>query len=87
MVYGAGHGHFYISQSDKGGMVFGGDLDGYNSYAQRGNLPIYTDVASCAMNVMPALGRIKLLRQWAELWICLWMARPLSQKQICQVFI
>ncbi len=57
VVYGAGHGHFYISQSDKGGMVFGGDLDGYNSYAQKGNLPIYTDVAGCAMNVMPALGR------------------------------
>ena len=65
VVYGAGHGHFYISQSDKGGMVFGGNIDGYNSYAQKGNLPIYTDVASCAMNVMPALGRIKLLRQWA----------------------
>ena len=65
VVYGAGHGHFYISQSDKGGMVFGGDLDGYNSYAQKGNLPIYTDVAGCAMNVMPALGRVKLLRQWA----------------------
>ncbi|HHB81053.1 MAG TPA: FAD-dependent oxidoreductase, partial [Aliiroseovarius sp.] len=32
-----GAGHFYISQSDKGGLVFGGDLDGYNSYAQRGN--------------------------------------------------
>src|SRR4029453_18830817 len=30
-----GAGHFYISQSDKGGLVFGGDLDGYNSYAQR----------------------------------------------------
>ena len=65
VVYAIGHGHFYISQSDKGGMVFGGNLDGYNSYAQKGNLPIYTDVASCAMNVMPALGRIKLLRQWA----------------------
>ncbi len=35
-----GAGHFYISQSDKGGLVFGGDIDGYNSYAQRGNLPI-----------------------------------------------
>ena len=34
-----GAGHFYISQSDKGGLVFGGDLDGYNSYAQRGKLP------------------------------------------------
>src|SRR3546814_10754148 len=35
-----GAGHLYISQSDKGGLVFGGDIDGYNSYAQRGNLPI-----------------------------------------------
>ena len=34
-----GAGHFYCSQSDKGGLVFGGDIDGYNSYAQRGNLP------------------------------------------------
>ena len=34
-----GAGHFYVSQSDKGGLVFGGDIDGYNSYAQRGNLP------------------------------------------------
>jgi sarcosine oxidase subunit beta len=34
-----GAGHFYISQSDKGGLVFGGDIDGYNSYAWRGNLP------------------------------------------------
>ena len=30
-----GAGHFYVSQSDKGGLVFGGDIDGYNSYAQR----------------------------------------------------
>ena len=37
-----GAGHFYISQSDKGEMVMGGDLDGYNSYAQRGNLPTLT---------------------------------------------
>ena len=60
-----GAGHFYCSQSDKGGLVFGGDIDGYNSYAQRGNLPIYSDVAGCAMNIMPSLGRVKLLRQWA----------------------
>ena len=39
-----GAGHFYISQSDKGGLVFGGDLDGYNSYAQRGNLPVVEDI-------------------------------------------
>ncbi|HMB13228.1 MAG TPA: sarcosine oxidase subunit beta family protein, partial [Roseovarius sp.] len=38
-----GAGHFYVSQSDKGGLVFGGDIDGYNSYAQRGNLPVVED--------------------------------------------
>ncbi len=65
IVYGVGHGHFYISQSDKGGLVFGGDLDFYNSYAQKGNLPIYSDVAGCAMNIMPMVGRVKILRQWA----------------------
>ena len=31
-------GHFYVSQSDKGGLVFGGGIDGYNTYAQRGTL-------------------------------------------------
>jgi sarcosine oxidase subunit beta len=65
IVYGVGHGHFYISQSDKGGLVFGGDLDMYNSYAQTGALPRYQDVMGCAMNILPATGRIRLLRQWA----------------------
>ncbi|MDX2257526.1 MAG: sarcosine oxidase subunit beta family protein [Hyphomicrobiaceae bacterium] len=59
-----GAGHFYISQSDKGGLVFGGDLDTYNSYAQRGNLPVIEDVAECGMALMPRLGRVRLLRHW-----------------------
>lgn len=62
VTYGAGH--FYISQSDKGGLVFGGDIDGYNSYAQRGNLPTIEDVAEGGMALMPALGRLRLLRHW-----------------------
>ena len=62
MTFGAGH--FYVSQSDKGGLVFGGDLDGYNSYAQRGNLPVVEDVIEGAMALWPALGRVRLLRQW-----------------------
>jgi sarcosine oxidase subunit beta len=62
VTYGAGH--FYISQSDKGGLVFGGDLDGYNSYASRGNLPTLEDVCEGGMALMPMIGRIRLLRQW-----------------------
>jgi sarcosine oxidase subunit beta len=59
-----GAGHFYISQSDKGGLVFGGDIDGYNSYAQRGNLPVVEDVCEGGMAVMPMIGRARLLRSW-----------------------
>ncbi len=59
-----GAGHFYISQSDKGGLVFGGDLDGYNSYAQRGNLPTIEDVAEEGVSLFPVLGRLRLLRHW-----------------------
>ena len=62
MTFGAGH--FYVSQSDKGGLVFGGDIDGYASYAQRGNLPVVEDVVEGAMALWPALGRVRLLRQW-----------------------
>ncbi len=59
-----GAGHFYISQSDKGGLVFGGDIDGYNSYAQRGNLPVFEDVCEGGMAIMPMIGRARILRNW-----------------------
>ncbi len=59
-----GAGHFYISQSDKGGLVYGGDLDGYNSYAQRGNLPMMEHVMAGGMAIMPAIGRVRMLRHW-----------------------
>ena len=59
-----GAGHFYISQSDKGGLVFGGDIDGYNSYAQRGNLPVFRDVCEGGMAIMPMIGRARVLRNW-----------------------
>jgi heterotetrameric sarcosine oxidase beta subunit len=62
-----GAGHFYVSQSDKGGLVFGGDLDGYNSYAQRGNLPAVHDIMECGMALWPGLGRLRVLRHWGGL--------------------
>jgi methylglutamate dehydrogenase subunit A len=62
-----GAGHFYVSQSDKGGLVFGGDIDGYNSYAQRGNLPTVEDVCEGGMAIMPMIGRLRMLRSWGGL--------------------
>lgn len=62
-----GAGHLYISQSDKGGLVFGGDIDGYNTYAQRGNLPVVEDVCEGGMALLPMLGRLRILRNWGGL--------------------
>jgi glycine/D-amino acid oxidase-like deaminating enzyme len=73
-----GAGHFYISQSDKGGLVFGGDIDGYNSYAQRGNLPTIEDVCEGGMALMPMIGRVRMLRHGAASWTCRWTARRSS---------
>ena len=62
LTYGAGH--FYVSQSDKGGLVFGGAIDGYNTYGQRGTLPMAEEVAAAAVTLLPALARLRVLRQW-----------------------
>jgi sarcosine oxidase subunit beta len=55
----------YISQSDKGGLVFGGDLDHYVSYAQRGNTPNIRGVAAAVADQFPSLGRVRIARHWA----------------------
>ncbi len=55
---------FYLSQSDKGGMVFGGHIDGFNTYTQRGQLFKIQDVMQCAVSLMPFMSRMRLLRHW-----------------------
>ena len=60
-----GAAHFYISQSDKGGLVMGGDLDGYNSYSTRGALPVAEDIMANAKALIPATSNLKIVRQWA----------------------
>ena len=55
---------FYISQSDRGGLVFGGHIDGFNSYTQRGQFPKVQTVAECAVALMPLISRLRVLRHW-----------------------
>jgi len=57
--------HCYISQSDKGEVVLGGDPDGYPTYSQRGVPMRLEDVASQAIALVPALSRLRMLRSWA----------------------
>ena len=64
IVVSCGAMHFYLSQSDKGTLVFGGDLDGYNTYAQRGNLPLIEHVMAAGVSLMPSLSRVRFHRHW-----------------------
>ena len=63
-VVTSGAVHFYVSQSDKGELVMGGDLDFMNSYAQRGNLPIVEHVVGACLTLFPSFGRMNLMRTW-----------------------
>ena len=64
-VVSTGAAHFYISQTDKGEVLLGGELDGYNSYSQRGTLPKVQDVVASATEMFPCIGRLRFMRQWA----------------------
>ena len=57
--------HCYISQSDKGGIVFGGDPDNWPSYAQRGDPMIMQGAIAQGLALVPALSRLRMVRTWS----------------------
>ena len=57
--------HGYVSQTDRGEILMGGDLDFYPSYSAKGNLPRIEDVAALTIALFPAFSRLRLLRTWA----------------------
>jgi heterotetrameric sarcosine oxidase beta subunit len=60
-----GHGETYICQSDRGGLVMGGHLDGFPSYTREGQWHRLEDVVQGALELFPRIGALKILRQWA----------------------
>jgi sarcosine oxidase subunit beta len=67
----------YVSQSDKGELVFGAGLDLYPSYAQRGNMPVQQAVVAGLLEIFPSFRRLKLLRQWAGIVDVCWDYSPI----------
>ncbi len=59
--------HVYVSQTDRGELVFGAAVDPFNTYSVRGSLDFTEDLASHVLELMPGLSRMRLLRQWAGL--------------------
>jgi len=60
-----GHGETYICQSDRGGLVMGGHLDGFPSYTREGQWHRLEDVVQGALELFPQIGAVKILRHWA----------------------
>ncbi len=56
--------HVYVSQSDKGELVLGAGIDGYNSYAQRGSFHVIENQLAALKELFPIVSRLRMLRQW-----------------------
>ncbi len=56
--------HGYISQSDKGDLVIGAGIDGYNGYGQRGSYPVIEHTLQAIVEMFPVLSRVRMNRQW-----------------------
>ena len=58
------HVHGYISQSDKGDLVIGAGIDGYNGYGQRGSYPTIEHTLQAIVELFPVFSRVRMNRQW-----------------------
>ncbi len=59
--------HVYVSQTDRGELVFGASVDPFASYSTRGSLEFLEGLAGHVLELMPSLSKMRLLRQWAGL--------------------
>ena len=65
LVYVHPHGEAYVTQSDRGGILMGGFLDGFPSYTSEGQWYRLEEVVQSAVDLLPQLGALRILRQWA----------------------
>jgi sarcosine oxidase subunit beta len=59
--------HVYVSQTDRGELVFGASVDPFGSYSTRGSLEFTEELAGQILELMPSIAKVRLVRQWAGL--------------------
>jgi sarcosine oxidase, subunit beta len=57
--------HAYVSQTERGELVLGASVDPFSSYSIDSTLEFTEEVASNILGLMPALDKVRILRQWA----------------------
>lgn len=57
--------HVYVSQSSRGELVMGGSTDPYSLYSTRSTLDFKEGLLGHMLELLPMLGELKILRQWA----------------------
>ena len=57
--------HVYVSQTDRGELVIGEEINPYSSYSSRSTLEFLQNAASHTLELFPALHGVRVLRQWA----------------------
>jgi sarcosine oxidase, subunit beta len=57
--------HIYISQTDRGEVVLGEEINPYTSYSNRSTLRFLENVAAHTLELFPCLHNVRILRQWA----------------------
>ena len=69
------------------GLVFGGDIDGWNSYAQRGGLATVEHVVEAGVAMMPGLSRVKLLRGWGGVMDMSMDGSPIIDRALANLYL
>ncbi len=59
--------HIYVSQSARGEVLIGAEIDPYSSYSTRSTLPFLASCSSRAIDLFPFLAKLRVLRQWTGL--------------------
>ena len=59
--------HVYISQTDRGEVLIGSEIEPYSSYSQGSTLNFLEQTANHVLELLPILGRVRLMRAWGGL--------------------
>ncbi len=59
--------HVYVSQTDRGELVFGASVDPVGTYRLNGTLEFTEELAGHVLELMPGISKMRLMRQWSGL--------------------